>query len=130
MKVPRWGIHKGIKYTPKRSLLKVCPQCDKLFLQYNKGYRIYCCDVCRANAHRIQKRIINEKIRKKRDKYEHRERERIAYAKGLRNKKTWTTGTFKAISQFKKPPLTKDGVVDWKKYHESLSHELKLICTK
>ncbi len=127
MKVPRWGIHNGIKYSPKRSLLKICPQCDKLFLQYNKGYRIYCSDVCRANAHRKQKRIIDEKIRRKRNKYEHAERERIAYAQGLRSKKTWTPGTNKAIKQILKPPKKEDGEIDWEAYHKSLTSNLKSI---
>ena len=70
-KVPRWGIHNQIKYSPRRSLLKICPQCDKLFIKYNKGYRIYCSDVCGANA--IEKKRANsiKKHRNKRDKFKH-----------------------------------------------------------
>jgi hypothetical protein len=63
--IPRWGVHYKIKYSTRRSLLKICPQCDKLFTRYKKGYRIYCCDVCRANAHREQKRRIDKKIHEK-----------------------------------------------------------------
>ena len=64
-KIPRWGIHNQIKYSPRRSLLKICPQCNNLFIQYNRGYRIYCSDVCRANAHREQKRQLIKKYMKK-----------------------------------------------------------------
>ena len=63
--IPRWGIHKQIKYSPRRSLLKICPECDKLFLQYNKGYRKYCSDVCRANAHQKTKDIMIRKYMQK-----------------------------------------------------------------
>jgi hypothetical protein len=119
--IPRWGKHNGIKYSPRRSLLKICPACNNLFVSYNKGYRLYCSDICRVNKHKEQKRIINAKIRAKRDKFEHAERERIAYAEGLRSRKQHWKGT-KLIP---KPPLKENGEPDWEAYHETLTKQLK-----
>ena len=123
LKVPRWGVHENIKYSPRRSLLKICPKCDKLFLQYNKGYRIYCSDICRINAHRDQKRIVNKRIRAKRDKYLHAEQERISYAQGLRSPRKWKPG----IDHIPKPKLNDKGEPDWDAYHKSLSNKLRKI---
>lgn len=121
-KIPRWGIHNQIKYSPRRSLLKICPQCNTLFIKYNRGYRIYCCDVCRTNAHREQKRHIDKKIHEKRDKYEHAEQRRKDYAQGLRSERTWKPGTIIIPN-----PKLKDGKTEWKKYHESLAYEMRKV---
>jgi hypothetical protein len=124
--IPRWGFYNGIKYSPKRCLLKICPQCDKLFLKYNKGYRIYCSDVCSANSRRKQKQVMNKKIHDKRDKFEEAERQRILYAKGLSSKKRWKAG----IIHVPKPKLNEDGEPDWELYHKSLSSKLWKIGIK
>ena len=121
-KVPRWGIHNQIKYSPRRSLLKICPQCDKLFLQYNRGKRRYCSDVCRANAKRNQMRIINAKINANRDTFLHELHRKWDYAQGLRSERTWKPGT-KTIPK----PKIKNGKTDWKGYHESLVYEMRKV---
>lgn len=118
--VPRWGIHNQIKYSPRRSLLKICPQCNKLFIKYNKGYRIYCSDICRANAHREQKKRIDKEIKAKRDKFEHAENERICYAQGLRNKRMKAGRDY--VPNVK---LNSNKEPDWKGYHYILSDKLR-----
>ena len=125
-KVPRWGVHDGVKYSPRRSILKVCPICHHLFVQYNQGYRIYCGDICRIKAHRAQKKVIDAKIRAKRDKFEHAEQERIAYAQKLRSKRTWGPGTMK----IPKPKLDSEGNPDYDDYHQKLSKKLAWIHAK
>jgi hypothetical protein len=121
-KVPRWGIHNQIKYSPRRSLLKICPQCDKLFLQYKKGYRIYCCDVCGANARREKMKKFNENARDKRDKFKHSLQRKMDYAQGLRSERTWKPGTV----IIPKPKIT-EGKINWKKYHNSLADEMRKV---
>jgi hypothetical protein len=103
--IPRWGIHNQIKYSPRRSLLKICPQCDKLFLQYNKGYRKYCSDIYRANAKRTQMQKINAN----RDTFLHELHRKWDYAQGLRSERKWKPGT--AIIP---KPKIKNGKTDWK----------------
>jgi hypothetical protein len=120
--IPRWGLHNQVKYSPRRSLLKICPQCGKLFLQYNKGYRIYCSDVCGANARREKMRKFNEKARDKRDKFSHELHRKWDYAQGLRSERTWKPGT--AIIP---KPKIKDGKTDWKGYHDSLACEMRKV---
>ncbi len=126
IKIPRWGKHKNIKYSPRRSILKICPQCKKLFLQYKKGYKIYCNDICSANAHRQQNKINNKKIAAKRDKYQHAEQERIRYALGLSSKSKSKPGT----DQIPKPKQDSSGEPDWEEYHRTLSNKLKKMGIK
>jgi hypothetical protein len=119
-KVPRWGIHNQIKYSPRRSLLKICPECDKLFIKYNRGYRIYCSDVCRVNAHKEQMRITGKVLKDKRDKFEHANTERMCYAQGLRNKR------IKAGRDYvPKVQLNGNNEPNWKGYHSVLSEKLR-----
>ena len=126
IKIPRWGKHKNIKYSPRRSILKICPKCDKLFLQYKKGYKIYCSEVCSANAHREQKRIISKKMMAKRDKYQHAEQERIRYALGLSSKSKSKPGT----DQIPKHKNDSNGEPDWEEYHRTLSNKIKKLGIK
>ena len=126
IKIPRWGKHKNIKYSPRRSILKICPQCNKLFLQYKKGHKIYCSDICSANAHRQQKKINNKKMAAKRDKYQHAEQERIRYALGLSSKSKSKPGT----DQIPKPKIDSNGEPDWEEYHRTLSNKLKKLGIK
>ena len=123
--IPRWGFYNGIKYSPRRSLLKTCGYCKRLFLQYNKGKRRYCNDVCSANARRKQMKYLNKKILKTRDKFQHKEDERLAYAKGLRSKNRIKIGSYR----IPKPKLNEDGEPDWTKYHETLNSTIKSITT-
>ncbi len=126
MSIPRWGFRNNVKYNPRRCLLKICPMCDQLFLHFQKGYRIYCSDVCAANAHRRQKRIVNRRIQEKRDKYAEAERLRISYAQNLHTKKRAKPGTV----NIPKPTVNNDGEPDWEAYHKYLTNKLKQIGMK
>ena len=122
-KVPRWGVHDGVRYNPKRSILKVCPICNRMFLQYDRGYKIYCSEVCRRNAHREQKRITDARIRAKRDKYEHAQREAIARREGLRSDRRISLGT----DYVPRAPKNSKGKTDYAAYHQKLATKLNRI---
>ncbi|MCE7697855.1 MAG: hypothetical protein K8E24_003125 [Methanobacterium paludis] len=126
MVVPRWGIYEGIKYSPRRCILKICPVCKELFVQYDRGYKIYCSDVCRIKAHKEQKKIIDAKIRAKRDKYEHAQQRRIDYAQKLRSERTWKPGTM----TIPKPKVDDEGNVDYEDYHQRLARKLSMTRVK
>jgi hypothetical protein len=119
MPVPRWGIHDGIKYSRRRCTLKVCPICGKLFVQYNRGKRLYCSEVCSANARKKKMQAVNRKIILKRDKQQHSMDESIAYAQKLRRGKAWRVGSTNALQ----PPKKEDGTKDWDTYHRILKAE-------
>ena len=115
-KIPRWGIHRGIKYSPRRSIVKICPVCSNLFLHWNKGNKKYCTNICSSNAKRSIQRIIDNKLIKRRDKFEHANKRRDNYAQCLTNEKTWTIGTDYAP----KYTVNEEGNIDWANYHEKL----------
>lgn len=118
--VPRWGTYNGVKYYPKRSILKTCPICHHLFIQYHQGRRLYCGEACSREARRRQKQRLNARIIAKRDKYQHAQEEALAYYQGLRSKNQYRVGT----ENIPKPPVKKDGTVDYKTYHQKLSMKL------
>ncbi|WP_048188044.1 hypothetical protein [Methanobacterium paludis] len=123
MVVPRWGVHEGVKYTPRRCVLKVCPICHELFVQLNKGKRLYCSNVCSKNARRLQMRAFNKRIQEKRDKFDEAERKRVEYAQKLRTQRTWTPGTM----SIPKVKLDNEGNPDYDDYHQRLSRKLSMI---
>ena len=119
MSVPRWGVHKGIKYSPRRSILKVCPICEEFFLQVSKGNKKYCEELCAIKAKKEQMKIINQRIIKKRDNFEHAEDMRNRYANGDLSKEKWTVGTYSLPSM----PLDNKGNPDYDKFHELLNKD-------
>lgn len=119
MAVPRWGIQEGIKYSPRRSILKVCPICNKFFLQVSRGKKKYCSDICYLNAEKILHRIRNNKMIDTRDKLYHADYMRELYNKGRlsKNKRIIGTDSVPAV------PIKKDGSMDWKEYHKLLHNK-------
>lgn len=123
MGVPRGGMYNNVKYSRRRCTLKVCPICNNLFIQFKRGNKLYCCDVCSANARRKKMQAVNKKIIAKRDKQEHSMKESIAYAQKLRRGKAWRVGSTKALQ----PPTGEDGKPDWNAYHRILQAERNKI---
>ena len=111
--VPRWGTYNGVKYYPKRSILKTFPICHQLFLQYHQGRRLYCGEACSREARRRQMQRLNAKIIAKRDRYQHAQDEALTYYQGLRSKNQYKVGT----EHISRPPQKVDGSVDYEGYH-------------
>ena len=121
--VPRWGIHNQVKFSPRRSILKICPVCDGFFLQVSRGNKKYCDELCSIKAKKQQMKITNQRIIKNRDKAEHANYMRELYADGRLSKKTWTPGTDTTPSA----PVMEDGSVDWDAYHKTLRGKLQKL---
>lgn len=119
MTIPRWGVHHDIKFSPRRSILKVCPICKEFFLQVSKGNKRYCEELCAIKAKKEQMKIINQRIIKKRDNFEHAEDMRNRYANGDLSKEKWTVGTYNLPPM----PLDNKGNPDYDKFHELLSKD-------
>lgn len=117
------GTYNGVKYYPKHSILKTCSICHKLFIQYHQGRRLYCGEACSREARRQQKQRLNARIIAKRDKYQHAQDEALAYYQGLRSKNQYRVGT----EHIPKPPVKKDGTVDYETYHKKLSIKLNQL---
>lgn len=66
VRVPRYGIHNGVKYGNKRTLVRLCIKCNKYFIP--TGRRDEYCKVCRINRRRENLRNSNNK-RKPRKEY-------------------------------------------------------------
>lgn len=120
MKVPRWGIHKGIKYYPKRSILKLCPVCNQLFLHNSKGNKKYCSELCSINAEIGLKKARNKEMINNRDNFEHANKMRDLYMEGKLSKRKWTVGT----DIIPKPKVLENGSIDWDSYHVKLQSKL------
>lgn len=120
MTIPRWGFHQGIKFSPRRSILKVCPICENFFLQISKGNKKYCNDVCSENAKKKQMIPIHQRFIQNRDNYDHANYMRKLYVNERLSKSKWDVGTDNAP----KPKLNDDGGVDWNAYHQKLQHKL------
>jgi hypothetical protein len=120
MSVPRWGIHQEIKYSPRRSILKVCPVCKEFFLQVSKGNKKYCSDICSDNAKKNQMKPIHQRFIQNRDKFEHANYMKDLYAEGKLSKSKWDVGT----DNIPKPELNDDGGFDWDAYHQRLQSKL------
>jgi len=120
MSVPRWGIHQGIKYSQMRSILKVCPICEELFLQVSKGNKKYCSEICSDNAKKKQMKPIHQRFIQNRDKFKHADYMRDLYAEGKLSKSKWDVGT----DNVPKPKLDGNGSVDWNAYHQRLQSKL------
>jgi len=99
---------------------KLLERIDKLFIKYNRGYRLYCSDVCRVNAHKEQIRITGKVLKDKRDKFEHANTERMCYAQGLRNKRMKA-----GIEHVPKVKLNINKEPDWIGYHQVLFNKLR-----
>lgn len=90
-KIPRWGIHYGIKYSPKRSIIKICPYCKKLFFQRRKGNKKYCLK-CSKKAKKQQTQKSDKKKIERRDKQEHANYMRLQRRKYTNNFSTGLIG--------------------------------------
>ena len=120
MTVPRWGVHEGVKYSPRRSILKVCPICGAFFLKNTRGKKKYCKELCSIKAKKMQMVSIHQRFIQNRDSFEHANYMRELYADGRLSKRTWDIGTDKVP----KPELNEDGTVDWNKYHQIMQGKL------
>jgi DNA-directed RNA polymerase subunit M/transcription elongation factor TFIIS len=113
MRVPRYGIHDGIKYNKKRTLVRFCLKCGKLIDNKNKY-----CYVCKRNNELESKRKYESK-RKERKEYKRelakklREENRIKDKKGL--------GTSDSIGKVKKDMTKKD----WMAYHNTIKKQMQ-----
>ena len=116
MTVPRWGIHQGIKYSPMRSILKVCPICNDFFLKNTKGKQVYCDELCSVKSRKLKMKLVNQRIIQHRDKFEHANYMMEYRAKNVLNKFI-PKGTYIPPSV----PLDMEGNPDYVKYHELLS---------
>jgi CGNR zinc finger. len=118
--VPRWGVHHGIKFSPRRSILKVCPICNEFFLKNTKGRREYCKELCSVKARKLKMREVNQRIIQKRDKLKHADYMRELYSSGSSNKRIFSIGT----DNIPKAELNDNGSVDWDSYHQLLHNKL------
>jgi len=114
---PQKGVHEGIRYNMERSIIKICPICDKLFLKNSRGNKKYCTDICSFKAKREKQKVIDQKKIKNRDKFELANyRNRLYSEKRLSNQ--FEVGTMK----LPKVPVMEDGI-DWDKYHKLLQEK-------
>ncbi|MEL7669349.1 hypothetical protein [Methanobacterium sp.] len=116
MTVPRWGVHQGIKFSPRRSVLKVCPICKEFFLQSSRGNKSYCDELCSVKARQFKMKLINQKIIRNRDKSEHADY-MMRYRENNVSNKVISKGTYIPPSV----PVDNNGNPDYVKYHELLS---------
>jgi len=80
MRMYRYGVHDGIKYNPKRTLVYSCKVCGKYSVK--KGRTDKYCKICAKNKQLEHNRKWKSNI----DKNKHAKNEREAYNKGKRNK--------------------------------------------
>lgn len=119
--VPRGGVHNSVKYSKYRSVIKQCPECDVLFLNF-KGRKVCCGPVCSMNRRRQRIRDVNLRIIRMRNKTAHAEKERFAYHEGKRKKK-YRNGS--KTDYIPSPPLDSDGSFDESKIsYMELIHEM------
>lgn len=119
MSVPRWGVHEGIKYTPKRSILKICPICKNLFLQNYKGNKKYCKEMCAYEAKKTMQKDIDKKKIANRDLFEH-----ANYMMKFRHDNPTVKKIQVGTDYVPKPKLRADGSKDWNAFHRLLQGKL------
>ena len=122
MSVPRWGIHEGIKYSPRRSILKVCPICNSFFLQFSRGKKKYCKELCYLKAKKSIQTSINKKMIENRDTSEHAD-----YMRDYRSENPIVKKVPVGTDYVPNPELKVDGSVDWDAYHELLHNKLNKL---
>lgn len=121
-KVPQWGTHDGVKYSPKRSILKICPICNEFFLQVSRGKKKYCNKLCSIKAKIQNQKEINRKMIKNRDKFEH-----ANYMMRYRQENVSIRRLQVGTDYVPNPELKEDGTVNWNEYHQMLQGKLQKL---
>lgn len=116
MTIPRWGVHHEIKYSPRRSILKVCPVCNEFFLKNTKGRKEYCNELCSIKARKLKMREVNQRIIQNRDNFKHANYMRELYFSGSSNKRVFSIGTDNVPGI----PVNDNGEYDWNSYGNML----------
>lgn len=49
MRVPRYGMHNGVKYTPRRTLIRICEHCGQVFINNGHGQK-FCSEECQLEV--------------------------------------------------------------------------------
>jgi hypothetical protein len=143
---PRYGLHNGIKYSPKQTGINYCLWDDKLFLQNGKGKKQYCSVKCREKARKQQNKKNHQKMLQKRDKQEHannmreqRRKHKNNSSMGLIGKKPAQTSHDNSSQfDFENPGITtvpqvptkktKNGIEkDYDAFHKKLQKEKRVL---
>ena len=110
-RVPRYGIHDGIKYSPKRTLVYSCLTCGKYNIKTGRTDKY--CDICAYNA-KIKQDHERGKNRDNRNEYK-REQMAIRRGNGLHIDKLNGTTT-RVCGAPPAEPTDKD----WMEYHNKI----------
>jgi len=94
LKLPRWSSYNAVKYSPKRTIIKICPICGEQFPQKGKGNKKYCSFECAKKAKKQHTREIDQERIKNRDPLEHAAKMKDLYHTNQLRKNKTLNGTF------------------------------------